>query len=161
MLDTSTRVVEEMATNGVARQSWWRREQAGQAVVEFAFVSLVLLLMTFGTIDLGRGVFARSMLTNAVREGARYGSVNPSDTNGIIAAAAKTSPSLNLSASNVVVTCYTWPTGGVDWVAVSCGSTKPGDRIEVHINYLFGLTAPRLIGITSINMSETARMTIE
>ena len=42
----------------------WR----GQSAVEFALSSLLLLTMIFGTIDLGRVVFLRTMVTNAVRE---------------------------------------------------------------------------------------------
>ena len=44
----------------------------GQSVVEFSIVSLVLMMLLLGVIDLGRGVLYRSMLTNAVRYGARY-----------------------------------------------------------------------------------------
>ncbi len=68
----------------------------GQSVVEFALVSLLLMTMVAGVVDLGRGVYARTTLTNAVREAARYGATDPSNSAGIIAAAQKTSPGLNL-----------------------------------------------------------------
>src|SRR5215210_720512 len=80
-----------------------RRALSGQSVVEFSLVSLVLLLIVFGTIDLGRAVLGRSMLTNAVREAARYGSIYPTDgvgypnTSNIVAAAQRRSPSMSLS----------------------------------------------------------------
>ena len=51
--------------------------------VEFALASLLFLPITLGTIDLGRAVFEHSRLTNAVREGARYGKVNPTDAAAI------------------------------------------------------------------------------
>src|SRR3954447_26895299 len=49
----------------------------GQSAVEFALVSLVFLALTFGALDLGRGVFVRAMLSNAARESSRYASINP------------------------------------------------------------------------------------
>ncbi len=72
----------------------------GQSVVEFALVSLLLMTMVAGVIDLGRGVYTRTTLSNAVREAAHYGSTDPSNSAGIIQAAAKTSPGLTLADSN-------------------------------------------------------------
>jgi TadE-like protein len=47
------------------------REQRSQALIEFALVSPVLLLLLFGTIDLGRAIFYYDTLNHAAREGAR------------------------------------------------------------------------------------------
>ena len=49
-------------------------------MVEFALTSLVLLLITFGTIDLGRAIYLYSELHSAVRDAAREAKV--SDANG-------------------------------------------------------------------------------
>lgn len=43
----------------------------GQATVEFAIVSIFLLLTVLGTIDFGRAIFLKSELEAAVREAAR------------------------------------------------------------------------------------------
>jgi hypothetical protein len=64
-----------------------------------ALLSLLFLTMLAGVIDLGRGVYARTALTNAVREGAHYGATNPRDFDGMIAAAANTSPGLHLDST--------------------------------------------------------------
>ena len=45
--------------------------QRSQALIEFALVSPVLLLLMFGIIDIGRAVFYYDTLNHAVREGAR------------------------------------------------------------------------------------------
>jgi hypothetical protein len=45
--------------------------QRSQALIEFALISPVLLLLTFGIIDIGRAVFYYDTLTHAAREGAR------------------------------------------------------------------------------------------
>jgi len=47
------------------------REQRSQALIEFALVSPVLLLLLFGTIDIGRAIFYYDTLNHAAREGAR------------------------------------------------------------------------------------------
>jgi hypothetical protein len=48
-----------------------RRGQSSQALIEFALISPVLLLLLFGTIDIGRAIFYYDTLSHAAREGAR------------------------------------------------------------------------------------------
>ena len=45
--------------------------QRSQALIEFALISPVLLLLLFGIIDIGRAVFYYDTLSHAAREGAR------------------------------------------------------------------------------------------
>ena len=45
--------------------------QRSQALIEFALISPVLLLLVFGIIDIGRAVFYYDTLAHAAREGAR------------------------------------------------------------------------------------------
>jgi Flp pilus assembly protein TadG len=52
-----------------------RRRSRGQALVEFAFVFPVFMLLLFGLIDVGRYVYVSNALNQASREGARFGSV--------------------------------------------------------------------------------------
>jgi len=55
-----------------------RRSRRGQALVEFALVLPIFLVMLFGVIDGGRFVYMNSVLSQAAREGARVGSVEAS-----------------------------------------------------------------------------------
>lgn len=48
-----------------------RNSQRSQALIEFALVSPVLLLLLFGIIDIGRAIFYYDTLNHAAREGAR------------------------------------------------------------------------------------------
>lgn len=48
-----------------------RRRQGSQALIEFALVSPVLLLLLFGIVDIGRAVFYYDTINHAAREGAR------------------------------------------------------------------------------------------
>lgn len=52
------------------------RRSRGQALVEFALVAPLFLLLLFGIIETGRFIFYYEMLNNATREGARYAIVN-------------------------------------------------------------------------------------
>ena len=139
------------------------RERPGQAAVEFALVSLLLLALCFGTLDLGRAVFARSLLTNAVREAARTGSVAPGDLAAMRAAAAQRSPGLGLTADSaaIVADCYRWD--GAAWVALSggCAAATSGDRLVVRASYPFALVAPRLLGFAAIAMDERAQVGVQ
>src|SRR5262249_10181929 len=47
------------------------RGQESQALIEFALISPVLLLLIFGIIDIGRAIFYYDTLNHAAREGAR------------------------------------------------------------------------------------------
>jgi len=61
-----------------------RRRERGQELVEFALILPLLLLLMVGIFEFGYVVFAYNTLSNAVREGARYGSVQPADETGIL-----------------------------------------------------------------------------
>src|SRR5262245_34479575 len=56
------------------------RARRGQALVEFALVFPIFLLLMMGVFDLGRAVFAYNSVTNAAREGARLAIVNQDKT---------------------------------------------------------------------------------
>jgi hypothetical protein len=51
----------------------------GQALVEFAFVLPVIVLLAFGFLDVGRAVFTANTLTNAARQAVRVAAVNQVD----------------------------------------------------------------------------------
>jgi Flp pilus assembly protein TadG len=48
-----------------------KRGERSQALIEFALVSPVLLLLLFGIVDIGRAIFYYDTLSHAAREGAR------------------------------------------------------------------------------------------
>ena len=53
-----------------------REGSRGQALVEVAMVAPLFFLMVFGTIDIGRVIWANDVVAGAAREGARYASVH-------------------------------------------------------------------------------------
>ncbi|HET9199797.1 MAG TPA: TadE family protein [Dehalococcoidia bacterium] len=52
-------------------------KESGQAIVEFAIVLPLLLILLFGVIDFGRALQTYITINNASREGARLGAINP------------------------------------------------------------------------------------
>ncbi len=57
------------------------RNLPSQALVEFALVLPLLLLLILGVMDFGRMFYIKMVLTNAAREGANYLSYYPEDAN--------------------------------------------------------------------------------
>lgn len=58
-----------------------RFQQSGVALVEFALILPLLLILTFVTTEYSRALFQYNILTKSVRDAARYLSVyNPGDT---------------------------------------------------------------------------------
>lgn len=53
----------------------WKRAE-GQSLVELAIILPVLMVILLGIIDFGRVFYAYVTITNASREGARYGSLH-------------------------------------------------------------------------------------
>jgi Flp pilus assembly protein TadG len=49
------------------------RTDDGAAMIEFALVLPILLLLVFGIIEFGFALYNKEVITNASREGARYG----------------------------------------------------------------------------------------
>ncbi|MFZ2089959.1 MAG: TadE/TadG family type IV pilus assembly protein [Desulfobaccales bacterium] len=70
------------------------RETKGAVMVEFAVVCLVFLLIIAGIMDLGHAFYMRQVVTNASREGARYGVVYQTTSSGARLAPVNYSPSI-------------------------------------------------------------------
>ena len=123
------------------------RTRPGQAIVEFALTSLVFLMIVFGTIDLGRAVFTAVTLHNAVREGARYGKVHPTETGAI----------------QTIVSDRVDDTGStVNSVGVTCGSDcTSGDTMTVTGSISFQAITQNLLGISPFTLNSSSKVDIE
>jgi len=75
----------------------------GQALVEFALVIPIFLLVLVALFDVGRAVFAWNTLTNAAREGARMAIVNQ-DVASIVQRATSQTSIAETAVPNVTVT---------------------------------------------------------
>ena len=119
------------------------RDERGQALVEFAVVLPVLLLVIMGILYFGRYESYSNQLTQMAEEGARWASVdnNPSTSQQLQAyIQSQASPELQAGSNNVTaaqVYIY-YPTGQ---------SNTLGDELRVCV--VSTVTYPLLIGITS------------
>jgi len=96
---------KKIAMRGFAKPLKMRRAmQSGQAVLEVALVTPLLLLLAVGIIEIGRYAYYSILVADAARAGAQYGAQNlatAADTAGIRAAAENDGQ--NLAALNVTV----------------------------------------------------------
>lgn len=65
-----------MITQGLRGRMRPRTARSGQAIVEFAMIAPILLLMVFGLIDFARAWSAHHVIADAAREGARIAVVD-------------------------------------------------------------------------------------
>lgn len=109
--------------------------QRGQSLLEYAIGLNVLLLLTLGTVDLGRGVWAYNTLAHLAREGARFGSA-PSKTSAEIQTYVVSRAILPaFGTSNVTVTRGVC---GVDTQPVVVATTYQFDSITPLISTTWG-----------------------
>lgn len=132
-------------------------EQSGQSLVEFALLFPVLLLILLGAIDLGRAFNAYVTITNASREGARYGVTHPTDAAGITAR-------VQAESSGVVLTGITQecalPPPSTSFSAGNCATAAKGDQIRVTVATSFEFLTLYLFNLPNIPMSNFTIMAI-
>ena len=57
----------------------WSSDDRGQDLVEFGLALPLLALLLFGIVESGLLYFSLNTITNAAREGARYGAISPAN----------------------------------------------------------------------------------
>ena len=126
-----------------------RRRGRGQALVEFALVLPILLLIILGVVDFGRAVYGFNTIGNAARSGGRVAIVSQTDAS-IKTAAITAAISLDTQPSDVTI-------------VYGCGSPKTiGCIASVTVSYTFRPITPIIGQIWStINMSSTTKLPIE
>jgi len=74
----------------------------GAVAVEFAIVGTLFLLLIGGVVDFGHAYYMKQAITNASREGARYGITYTTNTSGVRIAPANLNPTI----ANYILTNY-------------------------------------------------------
>lgn len=77
----------------------------GAAMIEFALVLPVLLMLLLGVIDFGRLAFTQINLNEAVQEGSIYASTHPADTSGSILRVVGSVDSPAIASDSVKIEC--------------------------------------------------------
>jgi Flp pilus assembly protein TadG len=107
------------------------RSERGAALVEFALILPVLVMLIFGIVEFGRGYNAKITVTHAAREGARVLALT-ADPVAAEAAAVNAATSLDPSA-----------------VTVSSSACTPGAPATVTVQYPFSYDVPLVGGGTT------------
>lgn len=155
----------------------FRREHA-QTMVEFALVFPIILLITYGIMELGRAVFIYAEITNAAREGARYGIATGDDPGtspkipyfancaGIETAARRITFAIpqdeinvtikfdNGPAQSLIINCPPGKDANGDYVI------KQGYRIVVTVQYFFTPVLGSFLGFDGFDIVSTNYRTL-
>ncbi len=127
-----------------------REQRRGAAAVELALVLPVFFLIAFGMIEFTRGLFLQAALSNAVREGARYGATL-ADPGGADLAQVKLRVRASLASSV--------NSAPLDTTLVTVVPADPAsDSVRVAINnYPINMLTPlrRWIGLTGTSVTVT------
>jgi len=113
--------------------------EAGAAVVEFALVLVVLVLLIFGIAEFGRAYHADIQLTHAVREGARELAVT-GDQAGAVVATRSAAGSLDPALLEITIT-----------------ACDPGEDAHVRARYPLTYSIP-LYGSATLTLDSEAVM---
>lgn len=124
------------------------KNKKGQAMVEFAVILPILLLLVMGIIEFGLIFNAYLTIQNASREGARYGITGASDAD-IVSLVRSDCSSLQSTYLTVNVT----PTEG---------SRNSGDTLVVSVSYSYHMVTPIISSLFSnvvaLNAQTSMRM---
>lgn len=140
-----------------------RRNRAGQALVEFALVIPVFLLLLVGLFDLGRAVFAYNTLTNAAREGARLAIVNQ-DEPSIIEHAKNASAIVELNVPNVDVDFWQINNDGTPDTSTPCNLVANGCLAVVTFEATYQPITPIISNIVfknGVTFKATSQLLVE
>ena len=147
------------------------RSESGQSLIELALLTPLLMVLLFGTVEMGRYAYIDILVANAARAGAAYGAESlpqSVDTAGIQAAAFNDFqnngfPTSNLNPVQSSTTCGC-DSSGTFTAAVSCTGTGAGTCASGHWVVVVSVTVSgkfdamfKFPGIpTPLNMSHTA-----
>ena len=135
------------------------RFQRGQELIEFALTFPLFLLFIYGIVEMGRFFHVMIAISNAAREGARYGmayginrgvgNVYTLDENVVDSAAVKEAGNfdLKLTASQVAASC----------IPSTC---VPGGRLRIVVNYTFRPMTDMIFPRAGINLEQDMEMVV-
>jgi Flp pilus assembly protein TadG len=123
------------------------RPRAGQAIVEFALVLPIFLLILCAILDFGVLLYSRMTVINSAREGAR----------AVTLMAGEGQPAIRAAADNRAKAAA----GGLNVDTVTtCGTCQSGAFVTVTVSYDHHAFFPLLFGNT-IPISSTVQMVLE
>jgi len=107
-----------------------RHFSQGQALVEFALILPVLMLILLGVFDLGRAIYAQTAVSNTAREGARR------------AIAGGTSSDIQTRIQQTAVGIYSTNGSVFSYQVVPAPPISYGATVTVTVTYTFSAATP-------------------
>jgi len=114
---------------------FWRQTK-GAVAVEFAILSTIFLLLIAGVLDFGHAWYMKQVITNASREGARYGITYQTNTSGVRIAPNALNPTIqayiqNNYLANAALPCDANPTIILEGAGYTSGTKGAGLEVTV------------------------------
>jgi len=128
------------------RNTTAQRHERGNAVIEFALVLPILLLVVFGITEFGRAFLTLNILNTAAREGARLAVVTAPDVDAV-----RTRVTQVLGAARIVPTAIN---------VVGPAANDPARRVTVTVNANFNVVTGRVLGTFRGTIPLTASTTM-
>ena len=122
------------------------RERGG-SLVEMALALFLLLLLLAGVIDVGRAFGSYAIITNAAREGARYGARFSWHEAGIRSAVTTEAADSGVPPEAL-------------GISVAGLSAPAGEAIRVTVSYDFATILGSIIGAPSLSLSSSTAMVV-
>lgn len=136
------------------------RKDDGAPLIELALLLPVLLLLLVGAVDYGRGYYAAIEVSSAAESGALYGTLNPSDTAGMISMAKLDAADVSgLSATAAYgCECSDGSNASANCVATPACSSNVVKYVQVTASANYSPILPYPGIPSSISLSRTVRL---
>jgi Flp pilus assembly protein TadG len=131
-----------------------RRNDRGANLVEMVLVMFLLLLLLAGIVDFGRAFNNYIIITNASREGARYGSHFPHLEGRIKATTIGEAADSGITLTPADITVIPSPSSGVPSIA------GPGEPIRVTVEYQFATILGGIAGFDNLTLRSSTEMIV-
>jgi Flp pilus assembly protein TadG len=130
-----------------------RQNERGQSLVELAMSLMAIMTLLAGAVDFSVAYFSFTAIQDAAQEGALYGSINPTDEDGIISRVrnASTNP-VDLADEDLVDVVVSLP-----------GDACEGNEVTVTVSYDYPISMPfigSIIGSQQIILNASVTDTI-
>lgn len=130
----------EKSTMRMKIKSNRRKNQRGNALMEFAICSFLIMMLTAGVTEFSRSFSAADMAASAAEAGAQYGALSPahwSDYAGMQAAALNDANNMTGVTATASNTCYCQLGGIPVTCPASCSSGSPITYVTVQVTVPF------------------------
>jgi Flp pilus assembly protein TadG len=133
-----------------------KSDDSGVAAVEFALILPLLMMIVFGIINYGILLYDQAVITNAAREGARWGAINTSSAISCSGTATGSADPCQVANSYTQANLITFGSSTTS-TSTATGAGTSGSTVTVTVSYTFTQIG-WIIGSASNALTSTAVM---